>query len=70
MRALLILLLGLLAWAGVVAYRLDAARQRVKRVTLTTLSQASRARSLAECPPEFHRRLRAAMAVDETEDVA
>jgi len=51
----------------ILGWRRDCARQKAIRTRLVTLSQASRARSLAECPPEFLRRLEAVMGVGATE---
>lgn len=62
MTALLIALLVLLL---VLWYRADARRQKRRRRAYTALSVASRAKTLSECPPEFHARLRAAMNLSE-----
>jgi hypothetical protein len=71
MTVLLIAVLGpLLAVLLVRWYRADSQRQAARRKALTVLSRASRARSLDECPPEFLADLRAALRLDETEEVA
>lgn len=59
------LVIALLVLLLVLWYRADARRQKRRRRALTALSVASRAKTLSDCPPEFMRRLEAAMGLTE-----